>query len=70
MAKSLSGVEIREGKNVTIGDNRYGLREVYDAEEMQKTLAYYKAGGQLTVKEVKNPLTQTVKTVKLNANRI
>jgi len=68
MAKSLSGVENRAGKAVTIGDNRYGLREVYD-EEMQKTLAYYQAGGQLTVKEVKNPLTQTVKTVKLNANR-
>ena len=33
---------------------------------MQKTLAYYKGGGELTVKEVKNPLTQTVKTVKKN----
>jgi DNA-directed RNA polymerase delta subunit len=69
MAKSLSGVTTREGTNVTIGDNRYGLREVYDAKEMQKTLAFYKGGGQLTVKEVKNPLTQTVKTVKVNANR-
>jgi len=69
MAKSLSGVTTREGTNVTIGDNRYGLREVYDAKEMQKTLAFYKGGGQLTVKEVKNPLTQTVKTVKSNANR-
>ena len=69
MAKSLSGVTTREGTNVTIGDNRYGLREVYDAKEMQKTLAFYKGGGQLTVKEVKNPLTQTVKTVKLNVNR-
>ena len=68
MAKSLSGVEIRAGKAVTIGDNRYGARESYDAEEMQKTLAYYKAGGQLTIKEVKNPLTQTVKSVKLNVN--
>jgi len=69
MAKSLSGVTTREGTNVTIGDNRYGLREVYDAKEMQKTLAFYKGGGQLTVKEVKNPLTQTVKTVKSNVNR-
>jgi len=69
MAKSLSGVTTREGTNVTIGDNRYGLREVYDAKEMQKTLAFYKGGGQLTIKEVKNPLTQTVKTVKVNANR-
>ena len=69
MAKSLSGATVRAGKSVTIGDNRYGLREVYDAEEMQKTLAFYKGGGQLTVKEVKNPLTQTVKTVKSNANR-
>jgi len=42
---------------------------VYDAKEMQKTLAFYKGGGQLTIKEVKNPLTQTVKTVKVNANR-
>ena len=69
MAKSLSGAETRAGKVEPIGDNRYGLREVYDAEEMQKTLSYYKAGGQLTVKEVKNPLTQTVKTDKANANR-
>ena len=69
MAKSLSGATVRAGKSVTIGDNRYGLREVYDTEEMQKTLAFYKGGGQLTVKEVKNPLTQTVKTVKSNANR-
>ena len=69
MAKSLSGVTTREATNVTIGDNRNGLREVYDAKEMQKTLAFYKGGGQLTVKEVKNPLTQTVKTVKSNANR-
>jgi hypothetical protein len=69
MAKSLSGVENRAGKSVTIGDNRYGARESYDAEEMQKTLAYYKGGGTLTIKEVKNPLTQTVKLVKLNANR-
>ena len=69
MAKSLSGVTTRTGKSVTIGDNRYGLREVYDTEEMQKTLAFYKGRGQLTVKEVKNPLTQTVKTVKSNANR-
>ena len=30
MAKSISGVEMREGKSVTIGDNRYGLREEYD----------------------------------------
>ena len=36
MAKSLSGATVRAGKSVTIGDNRYGLREVYDAEEDQE----------------------------------
>jgi hypothetical protein len=64
MARSSFGSGIGSGKVEAIGDNRYGLREQYDAEEMQKTLAYYKGGGVLTVKEVKNPLTQTVKTVK------
>ena len=64
MARTSFGKGIGSGKVEAIGDNRYGLREQYDAEEMQKTLAYYKGGGVLTVKEVKNPLTQTVKTVK------
>ena len=64
MARSTYGKGLGSGKVDTIGDNRYGLREQYDAEEMQKTLAYYKGGGELTVKEVKNPLTQTVRTVK------
>ncbi len=64
MARSTYGKGLGSGKVDTIGDNRYGLREQYDAEAMQKTLAYYKGGGELTVKEVKNPLTQTVRTVK------
>jgi len=69
MARTSFGSGIGSGTVTPIGDNRYGLREQYDAEEMQKTLAYYKGGGELTVKEVKNPLTQTVKTVKKNGNR-
>ena len=51
MAKSLSGVTTRTGKSVTIGDNRYGLREVYDTEEMQKTLAFYKGEDNLLLKK-------------------
>lgn len=69
MARTSFGKSIGSGKVAPIGDNRYGLREQYDADEMQKTLAYYKGGGELTVIEVKNPLTQTVKTVKKNGNR-
>ena len=69
MARTSFGSGLGSGKIEPIGDNRYGVREMYDAEEMQKTLAYYKGGGELTVKEVKNPLTQTVKPGKQNGNR-
>jgi hypothetical protein len=64
MAKSLSGVEERSGEAVVIGDNRYGLREEYDPAEKERTYDYYRRGDQLTVREVKNPNSQTVKTVK------
>ena len=64
MAKTLSGVEARSGKAIRIGDNRYGLREEYDPKVKRETLEYYRTGHNLTVKEVKNPLTQKVKTVK------
>jgi hypothetical protein len=64
MAKSISGVEMREGKAITIGDNRYGLREEYDPTKKRETLEYYRTGHNLTVKEIKNPNSQSVKTVK------
>tara|TARA_Y100000389_G_scaffold202540_1_gene248121 strand:- start:3004 stop:3198 length:195 start_codon:yes stop_codon:yes gene_type:complete len=64
MAKSLSGVEMREGKSVTIGDNRYGLREEYDPAKKRETLEHYRTGHNLTIKEIKNPNSQSVKTVK------
>jgi hypothetical protein len=64
MAKTLSGVEARSGKAIRIGDNRYGLREEYDPEVKRETLDYYRRGDEQTIKEVKNPLTQSVKVVK------
>lgn len=64
MAKSISGAEIREGTTRVIGDNRYGMREEYDPAVKRETLEYYRRGENLTVKEVKNPNLQTVKTVK------
>ncbi len=64
MAKSLSGVEERSGEAVVIGDNRYGLREEYDPAEKERTYDYYRRGDQLTKRKVKNPNSQTVKTVK------
>jgi hypothetical protein len=64
MAKSLSGADIREGSTQTIGDNRYGMREAYDPKADAATKKYYREGGTITVKEVKNPLLQKVKTVK------
>lgn len=64
MAKTLSGVEARSGKSMRIGDNRYGLREEYDPEVKRETLDYYRRGDEVTVREVKNPLTQTVTVVK------
>lgn len=64
MAKSISGVEMREGKSVTIGDNRYGLREEYDPAKKRESLEHYRTGHNLTIKEIKNPNSQSVKTVK------
>lgn len=64
MAKSISGVEMREGKSVTIGDNRYGLREEYYPAKKRETLEHYRTGHNLTIKEIKNPNSQSVKTVK------
>lgn len=64
MAKSISGAATREGKSLTIGDNRYGMREAYDSSVKASTEKYYREGDKLTVKEVKNPLTGKVKVVK------
>jgi hypothetical protein len=64
MAKSISGVDNRKGATITIGDNRYGMREAYDPAVDASTKKYYKEGDKLVVKEVKNPLTGKVKTVK------
>jgi hypothetical protein len=64
MAKSLSGADTREGTTIVIGDNRYGLREEYDSAVAAATKRYYKEGDKMTVKEVKNPLLQTVRTDK------
>jgi hypothetical protein len=64
MARNSYGSGIGEGKVERIGDSRYGLREQYDDAEMKKTLEYYRKGDTPTVKEVKNPLLQTVKTMK------
>lgn len=64
MVKSLAGVTSRPGKTVSIGDNRYGMREAYDQDVADETRNYYKDGDKLTVKEVKNPLKGKVKTTK------
>ena len=64
MGKTLSGAEAREGKTVNIGDRRYGLREEYAPAVMRETQEFYRSGHNLTIKEVKNPLLQTVRTVK------
>ena len=53
MARTSFGSGIGEGKV-----------ENYDDAEMKKTKEYYRKGDTLTIKEVKNPLLQTVKTVK------
>lgn len=65
MARTSFGSGIGEGKVAPIGDNRYGDRE-YDDEAVKKMREYYRKGDEITrtVKEVKNPLLQTVKTVK------
>lgn len=64
MAKSISGVKQRKGKTVSIGDNRYGMREAYDSDVAASTKRYYKRGDTLTVREVKNPLSRSVKVTK------
>ena len=64
MTKSISGVEMREGIAIRIGDNRYGLREEFDPAKKRETLEYYRTGHDLTIKEIKNPNLQSVKTVK------
>ena len=64
MARTSYGSGLGNAKIQPIGDNRYGLREEYDPKVKRETLEYYRTGHNLTVKEVKNPLTQKVKTVK------
>ena len=52
MARTSFGSGLGSGKIEPIGDNRYGVREMYDAEEMRK-LSTIKV-GELTVKESKS----------------
>ena len=64
MAKSPSGLELRAGKSMRIGDNRYGLREAYDQKVDAATKKFYREGDSLTVKDVKNTVLGTVRTIK------
>jgi hypothetical protein len=64
MAKSPSGLELRAGKAVRIGDNRYGMREAYDPKVDAATKKFYRDGDTVTVKEVKNTVLGTVRTTK------
>lgn len=64
MAKSPSGLELRAGKSVRIGDNRYGMREAYDPKVDAATKKFYRDGDTVTVKEVKNTVLGTVRTTK------
>ena len=64
MAKSPSGLDLRPGKAIRIGDNRYGMREAYDPKVDEATKEYYRQGDTLTVREVKNTTSGTVKTRK------
>lgn len=64
MAKSPSGLKLREGKSIRIGDNRYGMREAYDPAVDAATKKYYRDGDTLTVKEIKNTDLGTVRTKK------
>lgn len=64
MAKSPSGLELRVGKSIRIGDNRYGMREAYDPAVDAATKKYYRDGDVVTVKEVKNTVLGTVRTKK------
>ena len=60
MAKSLSGSNIRAGKTLRIGDNRYGMREAYDPAVDAATKEYYRQGDELKVIETKNSVKQTL----------
>lgn len=64
MAKSPSGLELRAGKSIRIGDNRYGMREAYDPAVDAATKKFYREGDTVTVKEVKNTVLDTVRTKK------
>ena len=64
MAKSPSGLELRAGKSIRIGDNRYGMREAYDPAVDAATKKFYREGDTVTVKEVKNTVLGTVRTKK------
>lgn len=64
MAKSPSGLELRTGKAMRIGDNRYGLREAYDPVVDAATKEYYREGDTATVREVKNTVTGSIRTTK------
>lgn len=64
MAKSPSGLELRAGKSIRIGDNRYGMREAYDPKVDAATKKFYRDGDTVTVKEVKNTVLGTVRTTK------
>jgi hypothetical protein len=64
MAKSPSGLELRAGKSMRIGDNRYGLREAYDPVVDAATKKLYREGDTVTVKEIKNTVLGTVRTTK------
>ena len=66
MARDTFGKGFGEGKLEMIGDPRYGLIEEYDSAVSTKTKEYYRTLPEKTrtIKEVKNPNLQTVKTVK------
>ena len=66
MARNTFGQGKGEGKLEMIGDPRYGLIEEYDSAVKSKTYEYYRTLPEKTrtIKEVKNPNSQVVKTVK------
>ena len=72
MARDTFGKGIGEGKLEMIGDPRYGLIEEYDSAVSTKTKEYYRTLPEKTrtIKEVKNPNLQTVKTVKAKKQSI
>lgn len=63
MAKSPSGLELRTGTSICIGDNRYGMREAYDPAVDTATKEYYRKGDKQVIKEI-TTITQSVKVVK------